>query len=446
MADNKASILIVEDDLTFLSMIKTWLGRKGFDVTTATTINRACECLGSSRFDLVLSDMRLPDSEGISLLDFLNRNDTPTPLIIMTSYADVQNAVNAMKHGAKDYISKPIQPELLLEKITDALSASTATIQHSKAKTSAEPEQHNEYIIGDSNAAKQLYEYASLVAPTPMSVLITGSNGTGKEHIAHRIHQLSRRANRPFVAIDCGSLLKELSASEFFGHVKGSFTGAVTDKTGAFVEANGGTLFLDEVGNLSYDVQVQLLRALQERKVRPIGSIKEINVDIRLICATNRDLPQAIAQGCFREDLYHRINEFTLRMPDLRERGNDILQFARFFLNQANKELDRNISGFTADAKDTLLKYSWPGNLRQLKNVIKRATLLARDNTISRNDLGEEITLSTEKPSLQLRDYDDEKSRIIKALETADNNKAKAARLLGIDRKTLYNKLKSYDL
>lgn len=446
MADNKASILIVEDDLTFLSMIKTWLGRKGFDVTTATTINRACECLGSSRFDLVLSDMRLPDSEGISLLDFLGRKEISTPLIIMTSYADVQNAVNAMKHGAKDYISKPIQPELLLEKITDALSASTATPLQAKAKTTIESKQHNEYIIGDSNAAKQLYEYVSLVAPTPMSVLVTGSNGTGKEHIAHRIHQLSRRANRPFVAIDCGSLLKELSASEFFGHVKGSFTGAVTDKTGAFVEANGGTLFLDEVGNLSYDVQVQLLRALQERKIRPIGSTKEIDVDIRLICATNRNLPQAIAQGGFREDLYHRINEFTLRMPDLRERGNDILLFARFFLNQANKELDRNISGFTADAKDSLLRYSWPGNLRQLKNVIKRATLLARDNTISRNDLGEEITLSTETSSLQLRDYDDEKSRIIKALETAENNKAKAARLLGIDRKTLYNKLKSYDL
>ncbi len=437
------SVLIVEDDLTFLAMIKTWLGRKGFDVTAASSVNRACQCLDSTHFDLILSDMRLPDAEGISLIDFLKHKQINTPLIIMTSYADVQNAVNAMKHGAKDYISKPIQPELLLEKINDALSMHSNTISDRviiNNTTTTQPK----FINGDSPVAKQLYKYVELVAPTPMSVLITGSNGTGKEHIAHRIHQLSRRANKPFVAIDCGSMLKELSASEFFGHIKGSFTGATTDKTGAFIEANEGTLFLDEVGNLSYEIQVQLLRALQERKVRPVGSTKEFDVDIRLICATNCDLPLAISQGAFREDLYHRINEFTLRMPDLNERGDDILQFAYFFLSQANKDLDRNISGFSDESEKLLLQYTWPGNLRQLKNTIKRATLLANKNIITPDDLG--IDLAQTQSITPLHDRNDEKTRIIKALELCGQNKAQAARILGIDRKTLYNKLKLYEL
>ena len=267
--------------------------------------------------------------------------------------------------------------------------------------------------------------------------------------MAHRIHRLSKRADKPFVAIDCGAMLKELAASEFFGHVKGSFTGAVTDKTGAFEEANGGTLFLDEVGNLSYDVQVQLLRAIQERRIRPVGSNREVEVDVRLICATNEDLPQAIARGEFREDLYHRLNEFTLRMPALKDRGEDILLFANFFLQQANKELERDIIGFDADASETLLDYSWPGNLRELKNTVKRATLLAQNRIIRKNDLGNavlEATTGLPDDIMPLRDKKDEKERILQALEAAGGNKAKAARLLGIDRKTLYNKIKLYDI
>lgn len=287
-----------------------------------------------------------------------------------------------------------------------------------------------------------------------MSVLINGASGTGKEYVAHRIHQLSKRAEKPFIAIDCGSIPKDLAASEFFGHVKGSFTGALNDKVGAFEEANGGTLFLDEIGNLSYEVQVQLLRALQERRIRRIGSTKEIEVDVRLVSATNENLKEAIAKGNFREDLYHRINEFTLQMPALKERQEDILLFANFFLDQANRELERTLIGFDAQASEALQKYPWPGNLRQLKNVVKRATLLAQGDFITLKDLGEEISerkiqendgLKTEE-SFMLHDEETEKQRILKALQQTGHNKSKAAALLGIDRKTLYNKLKLYQI
>lgn len=279
-----------------------------------------------------------------------------------------------------------------------------------------------------------------------MSVLINGASGTGKEYVAHRIHQLSKRAGQPFVAIDCGSIPKELAASEFFGHVKGSFTGALTDKTGAFVAANGGTIFLDEIGNLSYEVQIQLLRALQERKIRPVGSNKEITVDIRLVSATNEDLEQGIEKGTFRQDLFHRINEFTLRMPELKDRREDILLFANFFLDQANRELDKQLIGFDDAASKALLEYHWPGNLRQMKNIVRRATLLAQDKFITLNELTELQEPTHTHIGLPLRNEETEKQKIIEALRQTGNNKSRAAQLLGIDRKTLYNKLSLYDI
>ncbi|WP_455668758.1 sigma-54-dependent transcriptional regulator [Phocaeicola sp.] len=464
------SILIVEDDLTFATMLKTWLGKKGFSVDTASSNARARKQLDAQSYDLVLSDLRLPDQDGIFLLSWMKEHEHNAPLIIMTGYADIQSAVQAMKHGASDYISKPVQPDELLKKINEALSgtasgsvsapASVVTEQPSappktskhtstKSNSNTPPPTPSNFLEGESEAARQLYNYVGLVAPTPMSVLINGASGTGKEYVAHRIHQLSKRANKPFIAIDCGSIPKELAASEFFGHVKGSFTGALNDKTGAFVEANGGTLFLDEIGNLSYEVQIQLLRALQERRVRPVGSNKEIEVDVRLVSATNENLQQAIKKGTFREDLYHRINEFTLRMPALRERQEDILLFANFFLDQANRELDRQLIGFDTAASHALQSYSWPGNLRQLKNIVKRATLLAQGNFITLTELGYEL----QEPGMQaaphtfsLHDEAAEKKRILDALKQTGNNKSKAAILLGIDRKTLYNKLKLYDI
>lgn len=456
------SILIVEDDLTFATMLKTWLGKKGFSVDTASSNARARKQLDTQPYDLVLSDLRLPDQDGIFLLSWMKEHGHHAPLIIMTGYADIQSAVQAMKHGASDYISKPIQPDELLKKINEALQnkylspvavterekpATTpkASKKHSNAKsTTAVP---SNFLEGESEAARQLYNYVGLVAPTPMSVLINGASGTGKEYVAHRIHQLSKRADKPFIAIDCGSIPKELAASEFFGHVKGSFTGALNDKTGAFAEANGGTLFLDEIGNLSYEIQIQLLRALQERRIRPVGSSKEIEVDVRLISATNENLQQAIEKGSFREDLYHRINEFTLRMPALKERQEDILLFANFFLDQANRELDRQLIGFDAAASQVLQTYSWPGNLRQLKNIVKRATLLAQGNFITLTELGNELQETTSATQIfNLHDEAAEKKRILEALKQTGYNKSRAAILLGIDRKTLYNKLKLYDI
>lgn len=444
------SILIVEDDLTFATMLKTWLGKKGYEVETASTNARARKLLTTRDFSLILSDLRLPDQDGIHLLSWLRDLQKATPVIIMTSYAEIQGAVLAMKEGAADYVSKPVQPDELLKKIKEAISQESKVV--ATPKESKENFATQNFLEGESEAARQLYNYVNLVAPTQMSVLINGASGTGKEYVAHRIHQLSKRADKPFIAIDCGSIPKDLAASEFFGHVKGSFTGALTDKVGAFEEANGGTLFLDEIGNLSYEVQVQLLRALQERRIRRIGSTKEIEVDIRLVSATNENLKESISKGNFREDLYHRINEFTLRMPALKDRQEDILLFANFFLDQANRELDRHLIGFDAAASEAMQNYSWPGNLRQLKNIVKRATLLAHGDFISIRELGDEILEHATPDAQQMQhsfvfhDEETEKQRILNALQQTGNNKTKAAQLLGVDRKTLYNKLKLYNI
>ena len=452
------SVLIVEDDITYGMMLKTWLGKKGFQVQSASSIARAQKIIETEAIDLILSDLRLPDRDGIDLLKWMGQHGRLTPLIIMTGYADIQSAVQAMKLGARDYVAKPVNPDELLKKMDEALKSSETSTsapapQAEKPHTAQEAAGQNlpsDYLEGESDAAKQLYNYVRLVAPTSMSVLINGASGTGKEYVAHRIHQLSKRAQYPFVAIDCGAIPKELAASEFFGHVKGAFTGALTDKTGAFVAANGGTIFLDEIGNLSYEVQVQLLRALQERKIRPVGSNKEIQVDVRLISATNENLEQAIERGNFREDLYHRINEFTLRMPQLKDRHEDILLFANFFLDQANREMDKHLIGFDEAASRALTEYSWPGNLRQMKNVVRRATLLATGKFITLNELSDlqpSPSLAAHTPgSMPLRNEETEKQQIIEALRQTGNNKSRAAQLLGIDRKTLYNKLKLYNL
>lgn len=453
-------ILIVEDDLTFSTMLSTWLRKKDFEVNAVSSVSAAVKALTQTDKEtpqLVLSDLRLPDHDGLYLLAWMRKQGFAQPFIVMTSYAEVQNAVEAMKLGATDYISKPIQPDLLLQKMKEALrsdslsSLPTTTIQSKvenvTATTSASSTSETSHpgIEGHSPVAQDLYRLVALVAPTPLSVLINGASGTGKEYVAHRIHELSKRVNGPFVAIDCGALTKELAASELFGHTKGAFTGALNNKVGAFEQAQGGTLFLDEVGNLSYDVQVQLLRALQERRIRPVGSAEERSIDIRLVCATNENMTEAITQGRFREDLFHRINEFTLHMPLLRERGRDIIEFAHYFLQQANHELGRHITHLSPDAEQALLQYAWPGNLREMRNIITRAALLTEEgNTLTSTQLllpnpPSSITMPN---SLSLKvSQSDELSRIQEALQITGGNKSRAAKLLGIDRKTLYNKL-----
>lgn len=446
-------ILIVEDDLTFATMMQTWLRKKGFDVDRVSSVSAAARQLTDTpSFDLILSDLRLPDHDGLFLLEWMRKHNLRIPFIVMTSYAEVQNAVLAMKTGASDYIAKPVQPDILLQKIRDALStpepASTPqpAVPAPEAKAQEPTADVPRYIEGKSEASRQLYEYVGLVAPTPMSVLILGASGTGKEYVARRIHELSPRRDKPFFALDCGAIPKEVAASEFFGYVKGTFTGATTDKTGAFVEANGGTLFLDEVGNLSYDVQVQLLRALQERKVRPLGGAHEIDVDIRLVCATNGDLASLVADGQFREDLYHRINEFTIYMPELKDRGADIFLFADLFIKHANADLGRDVIGLDDKASERIASYAWPGNLRELNNVMRRATLLAKGKHIGLSELERSMAPSTPTEPLALHDEQTEQQRIEAALRATGGNKSKAAQLLAVDRKTLYNKMKRYGM
>ena len=434
-------ILIVEDDTTFAVMLQTWLSKKKFSVASVSGIAAAKKTLIESSVDLVLCDLRLPDGDGIDLLEWVSNRNVNVPLIVMTSYAAIPSAVQAMKLGARDYISKPVNPEDLLQKINEVFNAGVKSGKQIPVSESV-PEETN-YLEGQSEAARQLYTYVKLVAPTSMSVLINGASGTGKEYVAKRIHQLSKRSEKPFVAIDCGAIPKEL-ASEFFGHKKGSFTGAIEDKVGAFIEADGGTIFLDEIGNLSYDVQVQLLRVLQERRVKPIGTTTEVKVDVRLIAATNEDLKAAIKSGAFREDLYHRINEFTIYMPHLCERGEDIPLFANFFLDQANRELEKPVPGFLPEAMERISQYTWPGNLREMRNTVMRAALLAQGNPIRVEHLG--IDMNIDKPINILHDPDSERTKIVSALQKCSGNKSKAAAMLGIDRKTLYNKLKLYQI
>ena len=435
-------ILIVEDDTTFAVMLQTWLSKKKFSVASVSGIAAAKKTLIESSVDLVLCDLRLPDGDGIDLLEWVSNRSVNVPLIVMTSYAAIPSAVQAMKLGARDYISKPVNPEDLLQKINEVFNAGVKTGKQIPVSESV-PEETN-YLEGQSEAARQLYTYVKLVAPTSMSVLINGASGTGKEYVAKRIHQLSKRSEKPFVAIDCGAIPKELAASEFFGHKKGSFTGAIEDKVGAFIEADGGTIFLDEIGNLSYDVQVQLLRVLQERRVKPIGTTTEVKVDVRLIAATNEDLKAAIKSGAFREDLYHRINEFTIYMPHLCERGEDIPLFANFFLDQANRELEKPVPGFLPEAMERISQYTWPGNLREMRNPVMRAGLLAQGNPIRVEHLG--IDMNIDKSINILHDPDSERTKIVSALQKCSGNKSKAAAMLGIDRKTLYNKLKLYQI
>ena len=448
-------ILIVEDDIAFGTMLQTWLRKKGFEVDKATSVGAAVKLLVDTSVDLVLSDLRLPDHDGLRLLKWMREHNNNAPFIVMTNYAEVQNAVLAMKSGAADYIAKPVQPDILLQKIKDALSAAADVKPVQTAPASAAPakqarqkaakadkkEASPRYIEGKSEASRQLYSYVELVAPTPMSVLILGASGTGKEYVARRIHELSPRHDRPFFALDCGAIPRDVAASEFFGHKKGAFTGADSDKRGAFEMANGGTLFLDEVGNLSYDVQVQLLRALQERRIRPVGGTEEISIDIRLVCATNENLAEAVADGGFREDLYHRINEFTIYMPKLSERGTDLFLFADLFVRHANEELNRDVEGFDSAAAEMLVSHPWTGNLRELNNVVKRAVLLARGKLITPAELTMAMPPVQPEPSMALHDEDTERSRIVAALRQTNGNKAAAARLLGIDRKTIYNKI-----
>jgi len=442
-------ILIIEDDISFCKLLEKFLTKKAYDVTIAFSAAEARLGIKKESFDLILTDLRLPDSDGIALMAEFKASNPEIPVVLMTGYSDVNTAVKAIKNGASDYISKPFNPDEVLLVITNTLQNFEVKKDPVKEKkVSPKPaSSDNEFVRGISVASKKLLEHIKLVSPTDMSVLIIGESGTGKEIIAKSIHQQSHRKNNNFIAVDCGAIPKELAASEFFGHLKGSFTGAISDKTGYFEAANGGTIFLDEIGNLSYENQIQLLRALQERKIKPVGSNKEINVDIRIITATNEDLREAVRNGDFREDLYHRINEFSIQSPSLTDRGEDLMVFADYFLEKANQQLNKDIIGFSPEVVAIFQKYNWPGNLRELQNCIKRATLLSQGDYIESDVLPIEF-FQTQKQSNEggFSLSENEKETIIHALSRTQNNKSEAAKLLKITRKTLYNKLKQYNI
>ncbi len=446
-------ILIVEDDVAFGTMLKTFLKKKGYEVEHVFSAAEASKQIAANNFQLVITDVRLPDNDGLNVLKEVKTKDPLTQVVVMTSYAEISMAVEAMKNGAFDYVSKPFRPEAILQTIENAMKQSEAEEKKpaqpkkSAPKSSSSNNRRSTFIKGVSDVSIRLNDYIELVAPTNMSVLIIGESGTGKEQVAKSIHEQSKRSGAPFIAVDCGAIPKEIASSEFFGHIKGSFTGAINDKTGHFEAANGGTLFLDEIGNLGYELQVQLLRALQERRIKPVGSNKEIEVDIRVVTATNEDLAQAVKEGNFREDLYHRLNEFSIKVPSLKERKEDLMIFAEHFLEEANLELEKNVVGFTDEAVQAFKNYNWPGNLRELKNMVKRAVLLSQGDLIPVKVLPHEISTATKSET----DYGlfrnkNEEQLILDALEKSGGNKSKAARLLSIDRKTLYNKLKQYGI
>lgn len=433
MYKNVGIILIVENDCVYARTTANWLRNHGMNVRYVLSIDAAKLFLCKNEVSMVLSGFQIGGNNGMELLEWMKSENYHIPFLIMTSYADIPGAVEAIKKGAENYLAKPIQTEKVLSIIREVLGR-----KKKNSKTA------HAFYMGQSPLSLKLQHYIRLVAPSDMTVLIRGASGTGKEWVASQIHTFSKRMNAPFVAVDCGALPKELAVSELFGYVKGAFTGAMEDKIGVFTSANHGTLFLDEIGNLDMNVQILLLRALQEKHYRPIGSSKEIEADIRLVTATNEDLEKAIMEGRFREDLFHRLNEFQLQVPLLSECIEDIIPLAEFMLEIANGELGKEVKGFDRETQKRLRTYSWPGNIRELRAVVKRAVLLAKDDWITADDI--ELLPNKRTKGYALKDERGERKTIIKALEMTGNDKKAAAQLLGISRSTLYLKLKKYRL
>lgn len=436
-----AKILLVDDDSTFSQVLENFLQKKGHEPMLRSSVKSGINTLKDIQFDLLLLDYRLPDGTGLDLLNEIRAINILLPTIMMTSFNDVRTAVRAMRMGVFDYITKPVNPDELILVINNALSIKKATSS-----------QVPDVIKGTDQQSKKLDEHIELIAPTDLSVLIQGESGTGKEYVARLIHQNSKRSSKPFIAIDCGALSKDLASSELFGHVKGAFTGAIADKKGVFEQADGGTLFMDEIGNLDYEVQIKLLRALQEKIIVPLGGHKHIAIDVRIIAATNDELVTSVNARLFRLDLYHRINEFKIQLPPLRQRSADIDAFITFFIAEANRDIGRRVSKISDEALKILHAYDWPGNLRELKNVIRRMVLLTPGDEAGIDSLPDEMFLFVsqiqEKPDSDLKFQNEinERKLIQKVLADVHNNKSQAAKLLNIDRKTLYSKLEKYGL
>ncbi|SFU12891.1 two-component system, NtrC family, response regulator HydG [Algoriphagus locisalis] len=469
-----AKILVIDDNIDICQLLERFLTKKGYDVETTISGKNGLDMVKKTFFDLIFCDFKLRDMEGRDVLMKVREISPGTQVAIITGYADVKIAVEVIKNGAFDYVTKPLIPDEIINLIERALAASKASKSNTETFSKANnlkkdsnqktTKPDNKFLKGSGAESKKLYKEVALVAPTSLSVVIYGESGAGKENIARTIHDQSERAGKPFIAVDCGALTKELAGSELWGHEKGAFTGALSDKPGQFELADGGTIFLDEIANLSYETQVGLLRLVQERKLRRIGGTKDKSIDVRILVASNEDLRKAVSEGKFREDLYFRFNEFSITVPPLRHRTADIEAFAYHFLELSNAELNKKVFGFDEQVMDVFKEYPWPGNLREMLNVIRRATLLSDGGKMSVSALPPELVYSkkfnfsdsdsdssdtkTHKMSLNLKDAaaEAEAEVLKKVLEEVKYNRTQAAKQLGIDRKTLFNKMKQYDL
>ena len=469
-----AKILVIDDSLDICQLLDRFLTKKGHQVHTAISGVNGLELVKKHNFDVVFCDFKLREMDGRDVLKKVKELSPSSCVVIITGYADVKIAVEVIKNGALDYLTKPLIPDEILLLIDRAIQTKSEEkfLSGSPQKNSDSGNSTGKFISeenyhrGSSKVSQKLYKEIKLVAPTNLSVIIYGESGVGKENIAKLIHEQSQRADKPFVAVDCGSLTRELAGSELWGHEKGSFTGALADKMGQFELADGGTIFLDEISNLSYEIQAGLLRLIQERKLRRIGAIKERSIDVRILIASNEDLRKSVQEGKFREDLYFRFNEFSITVHPLRDRKEEIEQFANFFLELANAELNKNLIGFDGEVLKVFLNYPWPGNLREMRNVIRRGILLSNGKTISLSSLPPELVFAKKFNFLETaedeQDLETENQKSIsllknaaagaeasilrKVLEDVKYNRTKAAQELGIDRKTLFNKMKQYDL
>ncbi len=456
----KGLALVVEDEDAFRMALAEAMGERGWHVLQAAGIHQAREFLDAGGVDLALLDIRLPDGDGLGLLRELRRRVPEAIAVVMTAYADVDAAVDAMRLGAADFLKKPFDLEELFVRMDEWLERKQLREENRRLRARVRAIESGHELIGQHPEIRRLRETAALLADSPSTVLITGESGSGKEVLAHLIHKLGPRADKPFVAVNCGAIPEDLLESELFGHVKGAFTGAVRNRPGRFELAQGGTIFLDEIGEMSPKLQVKLLRVLQERRIEPVGGDRSIPVDVRVIAATNRDLEKAIEAGEFREDLFYRLNVIPLRLPPLRERGDDVLLLAEHFIERFNARLGTDIRGIAPEARELMLAYRWPGNVRELQNLVERVATLKREGLIEAGDLpsrmldpGRQVRQDVLPPldgveRIDLKALVDEfETRLIlHALERCGWNKNKAARFLTMNRTTLVEKVKKKGL
>ena len=454
---SNSKILLVDDNKSNIELMKVILSEEGFNVVTSSDSQDALRKLKRNNFDLVITDFLMPPGiDGIELTQEIKKKWPGTEVIILTAYGDIDSAVRAIKSGAYDFIQRPINNDILILKVKRALHNRFLNTELDKIKKIIQQDFEIQYkIVGISKSIKTILDNIRIIASTDSTVLITGESGTGKELVARTIHHLSNRRNQNFVAVNCGAIPETLLESEFFGYKKGAFTGADFDKSGLFQEANNGTIFLDEIGELPLQLQVKLLRVLQEREIRPIGSNSSIKVNVRVIAATNRNLQSLIEEGKFRSDLYYRLNVVNIHVPPLRERHDDIPLLANYFLAKFSHKYNKNVVGFSNIVMDSFIKYDWPGNVREMENVIERAVILARKNTIEATELPEEIfgnkkleTFFTNNMIVSYKKAKEmfDKEYITRLLEHTKGNIKKAAEISGRYRTDIYDMIKKYEI